>query len=163
MLRPLSLRRRMAMDVSNMGVLKSTTGTASVNPAAFLAEASSAKAPTRKPKGKLPESPRKIFAGGQLNSRNPTRAPERIVASRHISALPCHQAIAATVNETISPTEPASPSRPSTRFTKFAQETSHKRLMGMASHEKSKSHPNRCAAVVDCPKQTKGNMAATCH
>ncbi len=82
----------MAIDVSNIGMLRSTTGTASVRPAAsffffFLADVSSARSPIRNPKGKLPESPRKIRAGGQLNIRNPTRArPRRISDEKRITS-----------------------------------------------------------------------------
>src|SRR5258708_33946410 len=107
MLRPFSLRRRMAMDVSNMGMLSKTTGTARVNPAAFLADDSSARAPIRKPSGRLPESPRKIRAGGQLNNRNPTRAPDSIVASEHPSPRPGPTPMAAPSKDHMHPPDPS--------------------------------------------------------
>src|SRR5579872_453337 len=161
--RPFNLRRRMAIDVSKMGIESSTTGTASVKPAAFLAEASSDKAPTRNPKGRLPESPRKMRAGGQLKIKNPTSAPERIDAIRQTSLNWCHQANVATVSETISPTEPARPSSPSTRLTKLVHETSQNRITGTASHAKSRCQPNRSAVVVDRPHRTNGSTANTCQ
>src|SRR6516225_2503372 len=83
-----------------------------------------ATAPITSPINMLPESPRKIRAGGKLNSRNPQRAPASAIDTSAKSKCSVRQAIHVNVPQITTPTVDASPSNPSSMLTAFIEPTS---------------------------------------
>ena len=67
--------------MSKIGTLMSTSGTASVKPVAVFEVAWIDSAPIRNPIVRLPPSPMKILAGGQLWIKKPTRLPAAMSAN----------------------------------------------------------------------------------
>ena len=72
----------------------------------------------------------KMRAGGKLNSRKASRAPNRAKASTAPRVEPCSSAIAPMAAAAKAPMPPARPSMPSIRFTALAMPTSQITVSG---------------------------------
>ena len=75
MLRPVSFRRTIAADVSRMGMTRRAAGAARATVAGPFIELSIASTPTTRPINMLPQSPRKMVAGGKLKHKKPRQRP----------------------------------------------------------------------------------------
>ncbi len=72
----------MAASESRIGIAQTATGAAMATVAGPLIELRMAMAPSVRPISMLPESPRKIVAGGKLNFKNPASAPPMQATTR---------------------------------------------------------------------------------
>src|SRR5262245_16610151 len=100
-----------------------------------------ATAPITKPISMLPESPRKIRAGGKLKRRKPASAPASEIDTNPNERLPVKQDIQVNVPQITNPTVDAKPSNPSSMLTAFMEPTNHTRVRAMPNQPSSKVYP----------------------
>ena len=125
---PVRRRRTTAAMPSKIGMISSRIGTAKAAVAGRLNDPSMATAPSTRPIRVLPESPRKIRAGGKLYMRKPASAPAKAAATTPSERAWVKQAMIASVRQMMSPMVAARPSRPSSMLKAFIDPTSQNRV-----------------------------------
>src|SRR5687768_14598644 len=131
MLRPVSFRRRMATNESNIGSDQMASGAAMATVAGPLSEAPMARDPITRPMSMLPASPRKIVAGGKLKRRKPSKAPANTAATTATADWPNQSAMTVMAAHRMMPMVVASPSMPSSRFSELMAPTSQNSVKGI--------------------------------
>ena len=164
-LRPVSLRRTIAMLTSRIGTAQIASGAASVKVAALLSEAWTAVKPSVSPVTMLPVSPRNTRAGGKLKYRNasspPTSAATSVASARWPPAGSNRQRTATAVPSTI-PTAAAKPSIPSSRLTALTAPSRKKAVKGTAATPNSISYPATPSRRMTVPPTTSSPTARHC-
>ena len=86
----------------------------------------------RKPKNRLPVSPKKMLAGFQLKRRNPRVAPTIEQSSSETTTMPSTTLMTKSVMPASTATPPAKPSSPSIRLMALVTRTIQKMVTGKA-------------------------------
>ena len=146
-----------------MGMPNVKIGTITAVAVAYFCEPVTTMTESTYPRTRLPESPRKTFAGLKLKGRNPSNAPINTNKTVASSIAPVYMKIAAQVPAAMLPRPAAQPSKPSIRLNAFVMPTIQKMVRGIERIPSSRTWSPANATRSRCtPDHTAMPAAAHC-
>ena len=132
---PLIRRRSTERAVSSIGNPNETTGMATATIVGAFCAPSRARALSRNPMNRLPQSPRKIVAGLKLKRRNPRMAPASAIVIRATKDDWLTRATTNTTNVENRADPAARPSKPSIRLNAFVMAKTQRTVRGNPTNQ----------------------------